>query len=53
MTLICLKSLASFLKMLLDRYINIKLHEYYLNNTEDLRDFAEFAVKKFENHSSV
>ena len=49
MTLICLKSLALSLKMLL----SVKPNKYYLSDTENLSDPVKIAIRKFENHPSV
>ena len=35
------------------RSLIVKSDEYYLNDSENLSDLAEIAVRKFENHSSV
>ena len=35
------------------RLLNVKPHEYYLSETENLSNPAEIAIRKFENHPSV
>ena len=35
------------------RLLNVKPHEYYLSDTENLSDPAEIAIRKLENHPSV
>ena len=52
MTLIRLKSLVPLFEDA-DRLFNVKPDEYYINDTENLNDLVEMAIKKLENHSSV
>ena len=50
MILICLKSLALSLKMLLGA---VEPDEYFLSDIENLSNPVDIAIEKFENHPSV